>query len=105
MINEYLLGQGAADNDVGVLNDGGGIAKDKVNSAVNLAITVELAEWVGIECVLEPDHCASVKHRQVWAHPKRHRLVLLRSRRVLKRHVSSPKSIPGYAYNWYIISN
>ena len=93
-----LVLHGLSDEDVGVLEDGGGVAEDEVDGAVDLTATVELAIGVGVESVLVSLEAASEEDGFVGAHLYRHRLVPLRAGCVLKRHVSCPKAIPGYIY-------
>ncbi|EYU24969.1 hypothetical protein MIMGU_mgv1a022106mg, partial [Erythranthe guttata] len=57
-----LLVHWAACVDHAVLQNGGGVAKDEVDGAVDVAFFVELALRVDVECVLVPFEAAAVEH-------------------------------------------
>ena len=92
-----LVGVGAAGVEVAVLEDGGGVAEDEVDGAVDVAVAVELAEGVGVEGVLIPHKAAFIECRQVRTRPHRHRLVLAGPRRVLKRYSLRYEPIPHHS--------
>lgn len=81
------------DADVAVLEHRSGVAEDEVLGAGDVTIAVELALRVDVEGVLVAFEAAPVEHRVVRAGPERHGLVVLRSGRVLERHVPSNEAI------------
>ncbi|CAA7394999.1 unnamed protein product [Spirodela intermedia] len=89
-----LVGERSAGGDVAVLEDGGGVAKDEVDSAADAALAEELAQGVGVERVLVAGDLRAEVGGEVRVRPQRHRLVLLRPRRVLHRQVPHDESLP-----------
>lgn len=64
------------DDDHGVLDDGGGVAEDEVDSAADDAASVELAVGLGVEGVLVAFHPAVKEDGAVGLHPQCHCLAL-----------------------------
>lgn len=85
--------------DVAVLKHRHGVPEYEVYGSVYVAITVELTVRVHVQRVLVPLEAAPVEHRVVGAGPERHRLVLLRPRCVLERHVPSDEPVTGNRCN------
>ncbi|URE12916.1 hypothetical protein MUK42_23424 [Musa troglodytarum] len=81
-----LIGEGAADDEEAVLEDGGGIPEDEIDGAGDDAAAVELPVGVGVEGVLVRLHPAVDEHGSVRHHPQRHRLVLRCAGRVAECH-------------------
>lgn len=92
----FLAGVGAAGVDVAVLEDSGGVAKDEVDGAGDVAVDVELAVGVDVEGVLVGDHVAVVEGGEVGADAEGHRLVLRGTRCVLESYVPRQES---FAYH------
>lgn len=84
-----------SDVDVGVLDDGDGVAEDEVDGAVNVAVAVELALRVDVQGVLVAFEAAAVEDGVVGAGPESHRLLILRSGGVFERHVLSDEAVAG----------
>lgn len=80
-----LVGEALAGEDLAVLEDGSGVAEDEVDGATDLALAEELAHGVGVQGVLVGPKAAAEEDGEVGVGAERHRLVLLRPRRVLDR--------------------
>ncbi|KAH0470260.1 hypothetical protein IEQ34_001818 [Dendrobium chrysotoxum] len=63
--NGVLIGVGFAGVKIAVLEEGGGVAEDEVDGAVDVAVAVELAEGVDVESVLVADEAAAVEGGEV----------------------------------------
>lgn len=51
--------------EIGLLEDGGGVSKDEIDGAVDVAFTEELAEGVNVESVLEGNEAAFVEDGEI----------------------------------------
>lgn len=78
--------------DVAVLEDGSGVAEDKVDGAVDVGVPVELAVGMGVEGVLVALDGATVDDGPVRADPQSHPLVLGRAGGVLEGDVPRHES-------------
>lgn len=95
----FLVGHRLSGKDVAVLEDGGSIAEDEVDSAVDVAFAVELAEGVDVECVLVALEAASVERGEVGLVPDCYGLVLCGAGRVLECDVYGDESVSGNGCN------
>lgn len=80
--------------DVAVLEDGGSVAEDEVDGAVDITVSIELPEGVDVESVLVALEAAAVEGGEVGVVSYRHCLMLLRTCCVPERYVYGYKSLP-----------
>lgn len=85
---DLLEGEGGPSVDFAVLEDCCTIAEDEVDGAVDVALTVELAEGMGVECVLVALDAASEEGGLVRVDTEGHGLVVLGPCCVSEGHVS-----------------
>ena len=85
-----------AGENAAALEDGGAVAEDEVDGAVDVTLAVELPEGVGVEGVLVPFYAAPEERRLVRVHTEGHRLVVLRPCSVPERHVPCYEPLPGH---------
>jgi len=88
-----LVTHGLSGHQVALLEDDGGVSENEVNGAGDERVSVELPVGVCVESVLKGIYATTVYHGLVGAYPQSHRLVFLRSRRVLKPYVLTYKPI------------
>lgn len=88
---------------VAVLQHNRRVPEDEVDRPVDVALPVELAVRVGIQCVLEGIELAPVEHRLVRCRHQRHRLMFARPRRVAEPHLACNKAFPENGYSKSII--
>ena len=88
--------EGEARVDVARLEDDGGVAKDEVNGAVDVAFAVELAVGVGVEGVLVGLEAAPEEGGEVGAAAERNGLAFARPRRVSDRQVHGEEALPRH---------
>jgi hypothetical protein len=89
-----LLGlQWLSDQECAVLEDGCGIAEEKVDCTGDGAVAVELALGVDVKRVLVPVHRAVVEGGKVGLDLQCHRLMFLGAGRVLKPNILSNEVI------------
>lgn len=88
-----------AGEDVAVLENDGGIAEDEIDSAIYVAISIELAIGVDIEGVLVAFEAAPVEDGEVGAGAQRHCLAVFWTGSVLKCYVTSDEAISNNSCN------
>lgn len=82
-----LVGKWLPRPDVAVLEHHRGVAEDEVDGTGDIAVSVELTVWVGVESVLIAIKWTSRHHREVGAGPEGNGLVLGWTGRVDEPHV------------------
>lgn len=84
-----LARQGSPGADVAILENGGGIAADEVDCAVDGAVAEELTVGLCVQRVLVPRHFAPVEYSPVAGYCKCHGLIIRSSGGVLEPNVAS----------------
>ena len=99
-----LVTQGLSRHELGVLEDHRSVAEDVVDCASDVTVSVELAEAVSVEGVLECINLAPVNDRLIGSDAKCDCLLFLWPSSVLEPYILAYESIRNSSCKWYQIN-